>query len=679
MPSLGRSRHNMIHLIPLYRQKLKARKPTIRQVKVWSQEAIEELNGCFHCTDWNVLLEGASLDEQVDIITGYIKFCVDVVVPGKEVRSYPNNKPWITKEVADILRQRQQAFKDGNKAEVRRLHGRVKRTVLANKRRYKDKVEEHLASANSRQVWKGLQTMTGYRPAKKSVDAENQQTLANDLNSFYGRFDVNDYSTERASALAELAQREARHEELTEEEVSRRFQQVNPRSACGPDQLPGVVLKHCHDSLAAVFRVLFQRSLDSGHIPSLWKTSTIIPVPKKPSITTLNDYRPVALTPIPFKCLERMVLRRLLGATRPFHDPLQFAYSRNRSTEDAIVTITHSVVQHLERPGSYARLLFLDFSSAFNTIQPHLLMQKLMVMDVNPLIIRWLCSFITDRPQHVMIRSGNASVTSAELRTNTGAPQGCVLSPGLFTLYTTDCRCTAGGTFQVKFSDDTSLTGLITTSEASYRGAVAGLVQWCDDNHLLLNVAKTKEMVVDFRRDPPRPAPLVIKGEEVEIVDQYKYLGSTMDNRLDWSANVQALVKRGNQRMYFLRRLRSFGVGPRLLELFYRATVESVLTFNGLGFHGSLTEQDKAQLSRITKAAGKLIGRQVSDLRALFEAKAVKRLEAILGDPTHPLCDVLLGQTSARSGRLISFKARTNRFLCSFLPTAIRLRNSCAR
>ena len=86
----------------------------------------------------------------------------------------------------------------------------------------------------------------------------------------------------------------------------------------------------------------------------------------------------------------------------------------------------------------YARLLFLDFSSAFNTIQPHLLMQKLMVMDFNPLVIRWLCSFLTNRPQHVMIRSGDASVTSAVLRTNTGAPQGCVLSPVLFTLYTTD-------------------------------------------------------------------------------------------------------------------------------------------------------------------------------------------------------------------------------------------------
>ena len=216
---------------------------------------------------------------------------------------------------------------------------------------------------------------------------------------------------------------------------------------------------------------------------------------------------------------------------------------------------------------------------------------------------------------------------------------------------------------------------LITTSESSYRSSVESLVDWCDSNHLLLNVAKTKEMVVDFRRDQPRPTPLVIKGEEVEMVDQYRYLGSIIDNKLDWSANCQALLGRGNQRLYFLRKLNSFGVGPRLLELFYRATVESVLTFNSLCFFGSITERDRARLSKITKTASRLIGRPVNDLNDLFEGKAVRRLVAILNDPTHPLWSTLAAQRSVRSGRLVSFRARTERFCRSFMPTAVRLSN----
>ena len=114
----------------------------------------------------------------------------------------------------------------------------------------------------------------------------------------------------------------------------------------------------------------------------------------------------------------------------------------------------------------------------------------------------------------------------------------------------------------MKFSDDTSLTGLTSTSEATYRSSVNSLVEWCDDNHLLLNVAKTKEAVVDFRRHRSTPTPLVIKGEEVAIVEQTKYPGSLIDSKLNWSANAQALLKKSNQRLFFMRK---FGVGRGLL------------------------------------------------------------------------------------------------------------------
>ena len=108
---------------------------------------------------------------------------------------------------------------------------------------------------------------------------------------------------------------------------------------------------------------------------------------------------------------------------------------------------------------------------------------------------------------------------------------------------------------------------------------------------------------MDFRRDPPPPRPLVINGEEVEIVGEYKYLGSIIDCKLDWSPNALALLKKSNQRLYFMKKLKSFSVCPRLLELFYRSTAESVVTFNSLCHFGSLKEQDKARLSKITKTA----------------------------------------------------------------------------
>ena len=87
---------------------------------------------------------------------------------------------------------------------------------------------------------------------------------------------------------------------------------------------------------------------------------------------------------------------------------------------------------------------------------------------------------------------------SNEIRSNTGAPQGCVPSPALFTIYTSHCRCGAEGLRQVKFSDDTSLSGMVPKDENTYRTAVQKLVEWCDENILFLNINKTKELVTDF-------------------------------------------------------------------------------------------------------------------------------------------------------------------------------------
>ncbi len=154
----------------------------------------------------------------------------------------------------------------------------------------------------------------------------------------------------------------------------------------------------------------------------------------------------------------------------------------------------HFILQHLDKSGAYVRILFVDFSSSFNTIIPTLLQTKLTQLSVPSSICQWITSFLTDRQQ--LVRLGKFMSNSRS--TNTGAPQGYVLSSLLFSLYINDCTSKDPSVNLLKFADDTTLIG----DESAYRQEVKVLAVWCSLNKLGLNTLKTVEMIVGFRRNP---------------------------------------------------------------------------------------------------------------------------------------------------------------------------------
>ena len=162
---------------------------------------------------------------------------------------------------------------------------------------------------------------------------------------------------------------------------------------------------------------------------------------------------------------------------------------------------------------------------------------------------------------------------------NTGAPQGTVLSPFLFTLYTTDFSYQTESCHLQKFSDDSAVVGCISKEKAEYRAVVDNFVSWCELNHLQLNTTKTKELVVDLRRTRTPVTSVSILGHNVDIVEHYKYLGVFTDNKLDRTKNTEVLYKKGQSRLYFLRRLRSFNICQTMLRMFFEPVVASAVLF----------------------------------------------------------------------------------------------------
>ncbi|KAK1784814.1 hypothetical protein P4O66_003478 [Electrophorus voltai] len=379
---------------------------------------------------------------------------------------------------------------------------------------------------------------------------------------------------------------------ITESDVRRVFKRVNTRKAMGPDGICGRVLKACADQLAPVFTDIFNLSLTLSIIPSSFKRSTIVPIPKKPRPSDLNDYRPVALTSVVMKCFEKLVRDFITSSLPASMDPLQFAYRHNRSTDDAIAHLLHTTLTHLdEGRGNYVKIM------------PSLLTTKLGDLGLHTSLCDWISNFLTDRPQSV--RLGNCA--SSTLTLSTGAPQGCVLSPLLYSLYTYDCTTTSSSNIIVKFADDTVVMGLISDNdERAYLEEIKHLENWCQENNLLLNVSKTKELIVDCSKKQERHyQPVRISGTTVERVDSF-------------------------------RRLRDFRLPSKVLRNFYTCTIESILTGNITVWFGNSTKQDRQALQRVVRSAERITHTELPDLQTIYYKRCQTKARKIVKDPTHP-------------------------------------------
>ena len=519
LPKLGKSDHNLVKLAPKYRPIVQREPPTTRVVKQWTPDAIENLKAEFESTDWNMFIESASndTDELIDVTTNYMHFCVEKSIPQKTVKVYSNSKPWINNGISKLLFEKKNAFFTKDKNQIKLVQKKLDKAIQKGKEDYKKKLEDSFEGNNMKKVWDNMKLMSGYtkKNQKKNVqpNPDNSLEKANELNAFYTRFDREDFSEQHAQITTDFNNTSSSYVnfETSEDEVRVLLKACNPKKAPGPDGISPKLLKTCADQLAFIFKTIFNACFEQEYVPECWKMSCIIPVPKKPIVKVLNDLRPVALTSAIMKICEKIVLNRLKLYTRRYLDPLQFAYQSRRNTEDAILFMLNNVYKHIDKPGNTVRIMFYDFSSAFNTIQPHLLVQKMKQMNIPLSFIKWIFSYITNRPQFVRLAvqkdkgtnlrntRENNYVNSSIIKTNTGAPQGTVLSPFLFTIYTADGQipdCPL-----CKFADDTSQVGLINNdNDFLYKKGITDFVAWCKNNFLELNVGKTKEMIIDFRR-----------------------------------------------------------------------------------------------------------------------------------------------------------------------------------
>ena len=148
-------------------------------------------------------------------------------------------------------------------------------------------------------------------------------------------------------------------------------------------------------------------------------------------------------------------------------------------------------------------------------------------------------------------------------------------------------------------------------------------ISWSKDSYLHLNNSKTQEMCIDFYAQSPTTAPTLINGSALEVVRQYKYLGTALDDKLNFDTNTDYICKKTNQILFFLRKLKEFNVNSSLLKTFYSSFIGSSLTFAMICWFGNLSVTNKNRLFKTENMSQN--GTDLNSIGHVYEARATQR------------------------------------------------------
>lgn len=311
---------------------------------------------------------------------------------------------------------------------------------------------------------------------------------------------------------------------------------INPRKAPGFDLITGLILKQLPRKGIVKLTNLINATFRLKHVPKIWKIAEVIMIQKqgKPP-HEITSYRPISLLPVISKLFEKLILKRMKIIIErkniiPTH---QFGFREEHSTIDQVHRVTDLIEKALEEKKICAAI-FLDVKQAFDKVWHKGLMLKLQTL-LPKQYCQILKSYISGRL--FRIKQGNHYSGLKDIKA--GVPQGSVLGPVLYLLYTHDIPQTNGTTIAT-FADDTTVLAVeenIVEATNKLQHAINKISTWTEKWRIKLN--ETKSVHVNFTNRKTHHIPIKIGSNRLPHSNSAKYLGMTLDAKLRWSEHVK--------------------------------------------------------------------------------------------------------------------------------------------
>lgn len=378
--------------------------------------------------------------------------------------------------------------------------------------------------------------------------------------------------------------------------------------ASGIDEMPDSILKMVSHTYVDVLSHIINFSFQEGTFPNILKISKVRPLHKKGSKTNVNNFRPLSNQSFFSKIFELTYRNRLNGFLHAYNliSPHQHGFTKGRSTCTALNNFIKKILNGLDK-GDSVLSIYTDQSRAFDCVPHDRLFNKLKSLGIKNVALNWIKSYLCQRSQVVEVPYFcNIDKCTKYKQSNSreitlGTQQGSILAPDLFALYINDLPNYVSSDLDTLYADD--YTAVISDKFNKLKNKADVICNridnWFNCNKLSLNSDKTQAMRFSLRPPKNIPPNIILKKSNVQYVDNCKFLGVIVDERLNWTPHINKVEKSLNSVIYLLRILKDT-VSTETLWMVYYGKIYSLLSYcctvwgQGVGWERIFKCQKKA-------------------------------------------------------------------------------------
>lgn len=366
-------------------------------------------------------------------------------------------------------------------------------------------------------------------------------------------------------------------------QVHRAIASLKPNKAAGPDNITPNMIREAKDALAGPLLTVMQASYELGYTPSPWKISKgiFIPKPGKADYRDPKAFRTITLAPILLKVMERLIYWDLENNNIDSKlSEKQFGFRKSSSTEAALHKLTHKIEKRIKKQ-QYALAVFLDIEGAFDKVSFKAIQNALLEKGINPKTVNWIMNMTTTRS--LITEHKGTTLTFA---INKGVAQGGILSPLIWNLVIDDllsATASQSPSYIQAFADDiVSLAegkDITILRHRTYK-TLTHINKWCKEHGLKLSTIKTTLIMFTNKRNWTLK-PIKIEGETIKASNHTKFLGVTIDSKLQYKEHIKNITQRAKCNLHRATMAigPTWGLTPKAVLWVYRQIIRPAMTY----------------------------------------------------------------------------------------------------